>query len=34
LAEANFDPEFFERHEKEIVTEYRKVGSKQLAEGS
>jgi NAD(P)H-nitrite reductase large subunit len=27
LAEANFDPEFFSRHEDEIVSEYRKVTS-------
>jgi NAD(P)H-nitrite reductase large subunit len=31
LAEANFDPEFFERHEGEIVREYEmKVGSRQV----
>jgi NAD(P)H-nitrite reductase large subunit len=31
LAEANFDPEFFERHEEEIVREYEiKVGSRQV----
>jgi NAD(P)H-nitrite reductase large subunit len=31
LTEANFDPEFFERHEEEIVREYEtKVGSRQV----
>jgi NAD(P)H-nitrite reductase large subunit len=29
LVEANFDPEFFERHEGEIVREFKKVGSRQ-----
>jgi hypothetical protein len=27
LVEANFDPEFFSRHEDEIVSEYKKVNS-------
>ena len=31
LAEANFDPEFFERHEGEIFDQYNnKVGSRQI----
>jgi NAD(P)H-nitrite reductase large subunit len=34
LAEANFDPEFFERHEREIIREFEKVGSRQVAVGS
>jgi NAD(P)H-nitrite reductase large subunit len=34
LAEANFDPEFFERHEGEIIWEYKKVGNRQAAVGS
>ncbi len=31
LTEANFDPEFFERHEEEIVREYNKVSSKRYS---